>query len=137
MKWITKALSVVALAGAALGVAACSDGPSHGYVWAKQYSPPSSWYTSGHYVSGSCYGSGSSRYCSSGYWSPGYWTYYPAEWQFDLCSEPIGHSDSKNSCGWRDVADSDYQRYALNSWYTVDPKYPYPTSVKSTARAGG
>jgi hypothetical protein len=108
---IGAAVAVAAL----LGLAACSDPPTHGYVYSINYNPPSSTYWPGHYYN-SCSGSGRYRSCSEEY-DPGWTQYIPAEWQLDLCQQQ-GAPSKQNSCGWRDVDSQTYHSVKLGQYWT-------------------
>lgn len=116
----------------ALSVSACSSEPSNGYIWEKDYNPPSQWYVPGYSYS-MCSGSGSYRSCFTE-WQPGYWIYYPPSWQLKLCDKSYTSPTLAKgiSCGYRYVDEGTYATAQLGTWYGP-PQVAAPVAVKKSS----
>ena len=110
-----------AAASTVLLLAACSDPPTHGYVYSIDYEAPSSVWWGTSYSHSACYSLGYS-------WSwDGCTEYVAADWRLELCKQAAPPSGA-NSCGWLDVDSETYHSVRLGQYYTTTAQFPPPAS---------
>lgn len=105
-------------------LAACSSGPSSGYVWAKVYTPAFVTWSPGYNAPETCEDIDNEEECSGGYYVPGHFLYWPDEWQLQLCVNKVPVTKG-NNCGWSYVDEPTYDATAVGSYFgtraTADP----------------